>query len=337
MRGASSAAALFDLETESPVRVFDPLRQGVALPHAAVFHPLGFPLELATNSEDVIAAARGNWQGLPGLFSEPVLRLEVGVDEESRGPCPETLAFRARRHLLTMISDRANFAVCDLERAFAFCWFSPATARNKAWLRYFYLDTIVYLILWHKCLTRIHASCVARDGRAILLCGPAGAGKSCLAYACARRGWTFVSDEATSLLRRSEDRLVLGKPREMRFRDSAVEILPELAGRPVARNFAGKMTIEVPTSELTGISTAVQCRAVAVVFLNRHSGGPARLVTLPFEESWRRLEQDLPLFDQEVHAQHRASLRHLLEAGAYELQYCGLEAAVAVLESLVRS
>jgi hypothetical protein len=336
MRGAPEPVLSVEESVKTETRIFDPFGQGTDLAHTANFHPLGFPLQLATNSADVLTAARENWSGFIPYFDVPPLRLHVVVDEENPGPCPTSLNFRAQRYLLTVISDPSNFAVCDLERGFASCWFTRATASNREWLRYFYLDTVAYLILWHQHLTRIHASCVARNGRGVLLCGPSGAGKSCLAYACTRRGWTFISDEATSLMRRTSERVVLGNPRRMRFRETVTDVLPELGGRASAPNPIGKITIEVPTGDLPGIITAFQCRAAAVVFLNRHTGGPARLEPLSPEEGWCRLERDLPLFDHSVHVEHRASLKRLLETGVYELHYCDLDPAVELLEELVR-
>ena len=41
----------------------------------------------------------------------------------------------------------------------------------------------------------IHASCVERDGRALLMTGESGAGKSTLATLLAARGWRFMGDE----------------------------------------------------------------------------------------------------------------------------------------------
>jgi hypothetical protein len=245
------------------------------------------------------------------------------------------MIFRAQGHLLAMVSDEANFAMCDLRERFAFCWISGATARKRDWFRYYYLDTIIQVILWQSHLTRVHASCVARNGRGVLLAGPSGAGKTCLAYACARNGWTFIADEACSLLRRSGERVVLGKPHQMHFRDTAVRILPELDGRLAARNPVGKMTIELHTGELPGITTGYQCRAQALVFLNRQADGPARLLPYSKDEAWRLLEQDLPWFEQPAHDEHKASLRNLIEAGVYELRYSDLDRAVKELDALV--
>jgi HPr kinase/phosphorylase len=43
--------------------------------------------------------------------------------------------------------------------------------------------------------TRFHASCVARDGAAVLLLGPSGAGKSDLALRLLGRGFALVADD----------------------------------------------------------------------------------------------------------------------------------------------
>ena len=57
----------------------------------------------------------------------------------------------------------------------------------------------------------VHASCVAIGGRAVLLAGRAGAGKSDLAMRLIDRGAMLVSDDYTEL-RRSGDRLLARAP-----------------------------------------------------------------------------------------------------------------------------
>jgi serine kinase of HPr protein (carbohydrate metabolism regulator) len=57
----------------------------------------------------------------------------------------------------------------------------------------------------------IHASTVAIDGRAVLISGPSGSGKSDLALRLLDRGFTLVSDDQT-IVRRDGDRLIASAP-----------------------------------------------------------------------------------------------------------------------------
>lgn len=50
----------------------------------------------------------------------------------------------------------------------------------------------------------IHATTVASDGRAVLICGPSGSGKSDLALRLIDRGWQLVSDDQTIVHRSGE-------------------------------------------------------------------------------------------------------------------------------------
>ncbi len=57
----------------------------------------------------------------------------------------------------------------------------------------------------------VHASTVAIDGRAVLITGPSGSGKSDLTLRLLDRGFTLVSDDQT-IVRREDDRLIASTP-----------------------------------------------------------------------------------------------------------------------------
>jgi serine kinase of HPr protein (carbohydrate metabolism regulator) len=57
----------------------------------------------------------------------------------------------------------------------------------------------------------IHASTVAVDGRAVVISGPSGSGKSDLTLRLLDRGFTLVSDDQT-IVKREGDRLIASAP-----------------------------------------------------------------------------------------------------------------------------
>jgi hypothetical protein len=316
--------------------ILDPLMHLVELPLQAAYYPLGFPMQMATNSPEILRAAEESWRGFPQRFSEAPIEARIVVSDDQDAPAPSTAVHRAQGHLAIVVSDMANFAVCDLAKGFAFGWFAPATARNRPWLRLYFLDKIVYLPLWQRYLTPIHAACVALDGRGLLLCGESGAGKTTLAYACARRGWTFVCDDATSLVRNAPCPTVLGSPHQIRLRETAAELLPELRDRRAVLSVNGKMSLEIDTAESPGFRTSFESAVEHLIFLDRHGGNKAELAPVPEEQALDRLSQSLVVFDAPVHCEHQATYRRLVERGAFELHYRDLDSAVGQLERLLR-
>jgi serine kinase of HPr protein (carbohydrate metabolism regulator) len=61
----------------------------------------------------------------------------------------------------------------------------------------------------------LHASTVALDGRAVMISGPSGSGKSDLALRLIDRGFALVSDDQT-LLRKQGERLLASAPPTIR-------------------------------------------------------------------------------------------------------------------------
>ena len=313
--------------------VFDPFQYEAELPLETIVNAHGFSMRVITNSQDVIETAEESWAGFPLLFTDHSLEFRVVVSDDELARRPSDMFTRVHKHLITTLSNEKDFAVGDLEKGLASFWISPASARDHEFLRSHHLHSCMYVMLWHAHMTMVHAACVSLNGRGVLLCGASGAGKSCLSFACARQGWTFITDDGVSLVRQSKNRMVVGTPREMRFRPTALEVLPELEGHLAPIAHLGKLFLQPSTGEFPNFRREVSTFVEAVVFLNRPAGGPATLVPMSSEDAFGRLDRDLPMMEQ-IEDQ-RASLRRLVEARSYELRYTDLYDAASVLESLV--
>ncbi len=321
--------------TQTVSTAYDPLGHHVEFPFRRQHYPLGYPLLIRTTHREVLEAAEESWSGIaPNERPAPDFECRFIVTPEGRAAGDQPPVYRSQVHLMTVVSDTWNTAVIDFARSVACCWASAATVARRSWFRYYFLEAMAYSMVTDACLTPVHAACVSLDGHGVLLCGDAGAGKSTLAFACARRGWTYITDDAAWLDRHAADRIVLGRPRQIRLRQSAAALFEELRNRPAFKNPGGKLTIEVATAEFPEIRTGSEAVADFVVFLDRQPGGRSQLVRIPTSEALQRLTAGLTPFGEHLAGRH-ASLRRLLDARPYLFRYENLDEAVDELERMV--
>ena len=312
----------------------DPLAEHVPLPLQKTFYAFGFPVEIATNSPEVLEAARESWGFFRPEFERAPIRIRVLVHNDGREPAPEPV-FRAQSGQMLIVSDRYNFGCCNLRSRFGWCHIATNMLADRGWFRWFFLEVMVYTLLNQDDVISIHAACVARGGRGVLLCGESGAGKSMLAFACAKAGWTYLADDATILIQGSRERVALGKPFQFRFRPEAVELFPEIEGHAACIKPNGKPTVEVAISAVPRIATAMRCGIERIVFLDRRRGGCVGARPIAPEEALERLLGELPVFSEEVHRRYRETVATLITAPAYELEYESFTDAIPLLVRLV--
>jgi hypothetical protein len=313
----------------------DPLLIDTELPLSAAFYPVGFHVIIATNSQDVLDAASECWSHHKPEFACDPIRLRVVVGAE--GDLCESTVHRAQGNLYAVVADVNNFANIDIQAFTGMIFVSQKTASDHAWLRWFFLESMVYLLLAQRYLVPVHAACVERNGVGVLLSGRAAAGKSTLTFACARAGWTYVTDDCSWLLPNSDSRTVIGRPWQARFRPDAPALFPELEGHAVRARPTGKLSIEIPLSAFPDIRTASRATIGRLVFLERGPGCSPRLITISGAESVGRLLREMPSYGSQVNAMHERTVRRLGEVPAYRMQYERLDDAIDLLEDLVRT
>lgn len=301
------------------------------------FYPFGFPLELASNSPEVMAAAEEGWGAFEKAFDAQPVRMCLGVVGRSRDPLPIESVIRARENLMSAIADAHNFVICDFNAGFAYGWVTSNTAADHPLLRYRFLTAGGATLVEQKAFTPLHGALVSRNESGVMLAGDSFAGKSTLAYACARTGWTYSSDDAAYLVLERLDCYAVGDPHSIRFRPDAPTLFPELASYLPGVRPNGKVAIEIRTRDLQ-LATAPGCVVKHVVYLRRQAGRPEASLS-PIAP--RRALEDWSKYNilgtARMREVRRSSYTRLLSAQLWEMRYSELDDAVERLNRLVDS
>ncbi len=252
---------------------------------------------------------------------------------QSARRCP-LCGFNATSFLV--IADAHNFAVSDIEQGFGFAWLNDSVIQNRSYLRYHFVEAMPLGLIAGMRATGIHAACVNFNGRGFLLTGDSGSGKSTLSYACARAGWTYITDDASFLPYDEDDLQVVGNSHQVRFRPSAAELFPELEGLDIAPRAEGKPSVQISTDEIPGLVTAEQlsCRLHRLPEPGRSSGGSR---TCSFSQGGSTACLPVTYYAlPEIQRREEICIEKLLAAEVYELRYRDLDQAVQLLEALAR-
>ncbi len=315
----------------------DPLLAATPLPHHAVYHPHGFPARIETNHPAVLEAANTSFNGLPPRFDTPPVVLRIVVSPSQNETLPPAPTFRAQRHLFHLVAGAANYACCDLDSGFGAAWLAASTALAPEYLRYYFLEAMALTLVEARHLLSLHAACVARHGRGLLLCGDSGAGKSSLAFACALDGFTYIADDCASLVRAHPTRSVIGSPHLIRFRDTAAALFPELAAHTPCLRANGDLSIELHTADFPHLHTAHESPIDAIILLDRspHHPSPAALHPISLDEARPHLCPIAWPPELSITREREQTFSRLRGAAVYRLLYRGLASAVSRLNQLV--
>lgn len=308
------------------------LRDPLEIPELALsgtFYPMGFPLEVRTNADEVLELVRLAWSESSQRYDVMPMLCEVYVAEGGPEECPPSPSYRFHAPILSSIADAQHYTLIDMEQKKTYISITRGSLQHPLYLQYFYL----MMPLCTLPVRAFHAACVARNGRGILLCGDPGAGKSTLSYACARAGWDYISDDACLLLD-GPQRRVAGNCNLVRFRPSAAEFFPEVRGLDLTPRASGKPSIELSTLPMANLKRCFETNIDFIVFLNRKHSGSAQL--LPYSKDVARLYLQQGIYGSIAEKNsHADDVEKMLRVDVLELRYNSLEWAIQRLEALV--
>ena len=137
----------------------------------------------------------------------------------------------------------------------------------------------------------LHASAVASDGRAVLITGPSGSGKSDLALRLIDRGFAFVSDDRTVVKRDGERLLAMPAPNiagKLEIRGIGIVDVESVSDVPVTLMVELKSDIErIPDDSRERLILGVP---VPLISLDAMTASAAAKVVFALDRMGRKLQ-----------------------------------------------
>lgn len=230
----------------------------------------------------------------------------------------------------------SDLAVADVDRGVAVGFVSPETALDLTTVRYSFLESMgLSMLARGRGYMTLHAAGVVRAGLGVVIQGPAGAGKSTLAMACARRGFGVFAEDAVFVRVLPAGIELWGTPWIQRLLPDARRLFPELAGLPDRLQANGETKIVVDLDSVQPGSAVPCAPAGPIVRLERGTGGPSRIEPVDPAGDGAALDVNWP-WDGGWTAEHDRGLAMLARHGIHRLHMNGSpDEAVDLLERLL--
>jgi hypothetical protein len=265
----------------------DPFRERVSSSREQL-QLLGARFEFESNSRELLGLVRAAYAGLPPhRLSRPAPRLRVGLHLMSRPHrrlLPPQLEMFSGATFLAGATPASSFvALCPQHRA-ALVGVAPQMLEHPYHTRYELLEFAVFTLAARvQGLVPLHAACVGRGDRGVLLMGSSGSGKSTVALHCLLQGMDFVSEDSVFV---APDSLrATGVANFLHVRAESLRWLARsseeaaIRGSPVIRRRSGVRKFEVDLRRGGYQLARSPLKIVAVIFLSAQRAGARSLLT----------------------------------------------------------
>lgn len=275
-------------DTMIPDQLADPFGErspAVARKHLQL---LGARFQFESDSPRLLRLVDCAYAGLPRHRLSAVVprlrvRLLLGSGARPRGELPPPIAMFSGAGLFGGATNASNFVVVSPQERAALVVVSPQMARFSYHTRYELIEFAAFTLASRsQGLTSLHAACVGRAGRGILLMGPSGSGKSTVTLQCLLHGFDFLSEDSVFVA--PDTMLATGVPNFLHVRSDSLRWLERtrdaefIRNSPVIRRRSGIRKFEVDLRRGRYRLAPSPLRVVAVVFLSPQSAGDGPLL-----------------------------------------------------------
>ncbi|HET7380445.1 MAG TPA: HprK-related kinase A [Gaiellales bacterium] len=182
----------------------------------------------------------------------------------------------------------------------------------------------------------LHAAVVERDGRAAVLPGWPGSGKSTLCAALVHRGWRLLSDEF-GLLRPGDTRLVPW-PRPLSLKEASIDAVQRFTPAPrigpiVEETSKGRVAQLRPPGDSVRRATE-PAEPAWIVFPKYQDKAPTTVTPLTRSRAYMRLADNSPNVEHVGLPAFEALAAVIETTDAFELVYSDLDEAMQFFETL---
>jgi hypothetical protein len=245
-----------------------------------LYWPLGEPLLFQTDEPDLLAIVDETLGRFPPLPDDGRPPLVVRIFVHDVSSCPgdpgaegAPTIYRTHGHLLYVSIGVGNTAVADLIHGRAFGFVTPSLVRNPARFRDTFSHSLAFsLLAATRGFASFHAACLVKDGVGAILLGDAGAGKSTLAFAWARRGHQVLAEDALFVGRRGGRARLWGLPWKLHLLPDSPRFFPELEAEEPRLQVNGEWKLEVELEAYYPGSAVTDAAPGPIVLLDRRRG-----------------------------------------------------------------
>ena len=297
----------------------DPVLQGVAPDRVLALEGLGMPVTVETNDLRIERIAR---QAFGPRISEDLgayeitLRLLVHDVPEEPEWSPMQPVLRAQGDNFYIAASRASVVSGDTRRGFAFGFISDRQAGHDEHLRSTMVQSPVLWMATNQTLSAIHCAVVTFGGRTVMLRGRPNAGKTTLAYAALRQGFSLLCEDVAFAFAVEDGIELRGLPWLLYLKPDATHFFPELSDLEPLERYNGETKILAHIGERFPDQVTQTAPLGPTIFVERSAQGSNTLTRIDRSEALERFEATRIAVEQRI-AGGTDIWGTMLEHGAY--------------------